>query len=556
MGANCPSAVPCLLRGCIDAFAAASHDDIKAHAAIVRTAKLGVRALATSLSHRESIRARTILQQSDVMVDVQLELALDQDPVAAACLLNKNFSTYAVLDQKDIPKETDEFLQCEGAMQRSSDVLPEASSKLLAIQLSSQLSTRSKKDDSLKRLLEDNSALRRKAFTCILDELQNCCVAGNPTILSGRTSIFLRAFSFLVLFGGSWKDEEIGNSFLLDRAMNVLSALRNAIFKDASEQSTVPGTSENDNYYQYLVCTYLLIHARVAITTGYKQGLLADAASKCLDRVFDNRSLSLKSDVFSSKIALLLKAHNGSEVLDVILHNLTERNCEFAAHDAAMDDGFSRTCEAACALSNLNSIIESGISVAAATEDLSALLQYIRTEGSFQQADEFVRSVLLDPKKSIKALCSDGICELFRSAVTNTKTNERNAVPCILPLALQSLSLKIDWRKDGTRLSQPLLESQYLLQTLFSLYFVDDKPSGSPFAIDPRDLPLKETLELVRILSEEHNVAPGIEAELQCLVEKLAPEISFQVDTALALERSASPNFTVYIGPSDPSLSL
>lgn len=544
MGANCPSAVPCLLRGCIEAFVAASDDNNKAHSTIVRTAKSGVRALATGLSRRESIRARRMLQESEVMVDIQLELAIGQDPIAVACLLNKNFSLYAVSDQKGLSKETDELLQCEGVTQRTSDTLSEASSRPMATPPSPHLSVRSK-NNSMKRLLEDNSAMRRKAFMCILDELQSCCVEGNPTILSGRTSLLLRAFSFLLLFGGSWKDKPFGDSFMLDLVMNSLSALWNATFKDVNDsgKSAVPGRSENDDYYRILVCTHLSMYARLALNAVDEQVVLIGAANKCLDRVFDNRSLSRKSDVFLCRIALLLKSHNGSGLLGMILQNLTESCCEFSVYETAMEEGFSMTCDAACALSNLDSIIEKGVLEAAATEDLSALLEYVPTEKSCQEANEFIQSVLVDPKKSIKALCSDGICELFRSAMTAIKTSERNAVPCILPVALQSLSLNIDWRKDGTRMSQPLLESQYLLQTLFSLYFVDDNSSESPFAIDPRDLPLKETLELVRILSEDHNVAPEIETELQRLVEKLAPEVSFQMDTASVLEKRSGEDF-------------
>ena len=79
MGANSPSAVACLVRGCMDAVTTEGATE-----SIIAIAKEAVRRLA-KLSPREAARIQGVLQSA--MLDVQLELALEHDTVTAACLL-------------------------------------------------------------------------------------------------------------------------------------------------------------------------------------------------------------------------------------------------------------------------------------------------------------------------------------------------------------------------------------------------------------------------------------------------------------------------------------
>jgi hypothetical protein len=124
------------------------------------------------------------------------------------------------------------------------------------------------------------------------------------------------------------------------------------------------------------------------------------------------------------------------------------------------------------------------------------------------------------------------MCDLVKAAVAAVKTQEGAAIPCVLPLQLQSLSLEIDWRKDGRRLSQLAIESQYILQLLYCMCFLEEVPT-SPFAIDPRDFPLAETLELAKLLLKQNRGISKTESELHHQIEQVAPEVSSQIDLAL-----------------------
>lgn len=482
MAANCPSAVPCLLRGCIDAIVATTSDGVKAHPAIANTAKAGVRSLA-SLSRREAVRARTVLQRSNVMVDVQLELAIEHDPVAAACLLNKHFSEYAKLNRST----------------------------------------------SLKHLLDDNPGLLKKCFTCILEAL---CESSTSKRLSGRTILLLRAFSFLVLFGGEWESGfQVFSSDLVENACKELRLLQGEIFKNATvEGDAVEPRTEKDTYYRYFMCLCLSMYARVAITNR-GEGSVRALTDKCLAVVFDGRSISLQSDVFASSIAYMLKARNSTGLFNVVV-DILANTAGISFHDESIQEGFLETCEVSRTLSYLDSIVENGMADAAAMVDSSSLLQYVQTEECYHRADHFIRSILKDPLKCRNVLHSNEMCDLIECAVTAVKTQKGTAIPCVLPLQLQSLSIKIDWRKDGRRLSQLAIESQYLLQLLYSLYFLQEVPT-SPFAIDPRDFPLAETLELAKLLLKQ-NRGNKIESELRHRIEQMAPEVSSQIDLALS----------------------
>lgn len=76
MGANCPAAIPALLRGCLDA----------------PNSRKSIIALA-SLSPRESSRIRTILRRDNLRPDIQLELALKDDVFEAALFLSEQLAS-------------------------------------------------------------------------------------------------------------------------------------------------------------------------------------------------------------------------------------------------------------------------------------------------------------------------------------------------------------------------------------------------------------------------------------------------------------------------------
>ena len=279
MASNCPSAVPALLRGCIDAYTIAMRDDTKAHTAIANTAKASVRKLA-SLSYRESIRVQSVLQQSKVMLDVQLEIALEHDPIVAACICNSYFS------------------QC--VFKATSD-----------------------------EWFEENPLLFSKCFTCFNNALSD------SRRIPGRSVVLLRALSFLSLVGGTWKrDHDLLTPTLIEDACKELVALRDEIFNKLSDTSSEkPPKSENDVLYRDFLCTCLSVHARA--TFSLEDGSSTkESIDKCLIRVFDLPSISLQSDVFLSKLTCLLKACRGNEVCHVILETLTKKSGSYVRDKA------------------------------------------------------------------------------------------------------------------------------------------------------------------------------------------------------------------------------
>jgi hypothetical protein len=488
MASNCPSAVPALLRGCIDAYTIAMRDDTKAHTAITNTAKASVRKLA-GLSYRESVRVQSVLQQSKVMLDVQLELALEHDPIIAASICNSYFS------------------QC--VMNATPD-----------------------------EWFEEKPLLFSKCFTCFNKALSD------SRRITGRSIVLLRALSFLSLVGGTWKRKhDLLTPTLIVDACKELVALCDATFNkliDASSEK--PPKSENDDLFCHLLCACLSVHAR-AILSLENGSSTKESIDKCLIRVFDLPSISLQSDVVLSKFACLLKANRGNEVCHVALEALTKKSGCYI-RDKALDEGFLETSRSICSSPNIDSIIERGITDAAAMVDSSALIQYVNIEGSYNELERFVRSILDDASKCSIAIRSDDVCDIIKSCITAVKMNQGSTIPFVLPVQLQALSLKIDWRKGESRMSQPALESKYLLRLLYGLYFYVEEPT-SPFVIDPRDLPLKESLELADTLVYDVAV---FKSELACLIEQVAPEVSSQISMS-PIDDTA---FTLGVEPSSP----
>ena len=527
MGANDPSSVPCLLRGCIDAFAGAT-DETRAHAAIVKSAKASVRALA-SLSRRESYRVRSTLQQANVMVDVQLELAIEHDLVAVACLLNEHLSHCAKICQDEMVN-TANHRQEDASTQFVSDTLSGTPYSRIRPYQSADSQIDRTKAVSLEVLLKDNVGLLRQSFTCLLNALDNF-VEPNP-IVSGQNILILRALSFLLLFGGTWESDSVEDmlgSNSLGQTAKKLVTLWDVIFPVTSDASEgIAPQSEKDHLFRLLVCACLITHARAACSTceddDYKQG-----TQKCLECLFEPRSLSLRSHVFVSRFAALLKLQDGASAYSLVLATLTGESS--TTRNEIFENAFLETCKVASSHLDLDSAIARGTTDAAATEDLSALLLSVELYESYNRIEELVRSILTDPMTCNKIVHSNLVGDLIQAAVVAV-TKHGVGIPHVLPIQLQSLALQVDWREVGTRRSQPSLESQFLLQLLYCLCFLEQEPS-SPFAIDPREFPLKEALHLCKSTVDHSHKLAHLGCRMKELIERLVPDVFSQTDLPL-----------------------
>jgi hypothetical protein len=527
MGANDPLAVPCLLRGCIDAFTSAT-DDARSHSSIANSAKASVRALA-HLSHRESHRVRSTLQRSKVMVDVQLELALGHDSIAVACLLNDHLS-HCVQVRQDELTNTADHRQGEASTQFASDSLSDISRSRIDAYQSTDSQIARTKATSLEALFKDNQSLLRQSITCILNAVGDL-VETNPSVF-GHTILILRALSFVLLFGGTWKSDSVNDmlgSNIIGVAAKKLVTLWSAFLSATSDKSDgITPKSENGQCFRLLVCACLITHARAA-SACQDDDLNIQDAKKGLEYMFEHQCISLRSKVFVSRCSALLKLRDGARVYSLVLETLTGETS--TTPDETLENAFLETCKVLSARLDLDSAIARGTTDAAAMEDLSALLLSVELYGSHNQVDELVQRILNDPLKCDEAIHSYRVDDLIQVAVVAVTKHERVGMPHILPLQLQSLALKVDWKENGRRTSQPSLESQFLLQLLYGMYFLHQEPT-SPFAIDPREFPLKEALHWCKS-TVDHRELAHLECRMKELIERLAPEVGSQIDLPL-----------------------
>jgi hypothetical protein len=527
MGANDPLAVPCLLCGCIDAFISAT-DDARSHFSITNSAKASVRALAR-LSHRESYRVRSTLQQSKVMVDVQLELAIGQDSIAVACLLNEHLSRCVQVRQDETANTADRRHEDASTQFASDSPSDTPYSRMRGYQSTDSQIDRTKAT-SLEALFKDNEGLLRQSFACILNAVGDL-VETNP-IVSGHTILLLRALSFLLLFGGTWTSDSVkdmlGSNSIGDAAKELVTVW-NAIFPVTSDANDgIAPKSEKDQCFRVLVCACLITHARAA-SACQGDDLNIQEAKQCFECIFEQQCISLRSNVFVSRFTKLLELQDGARAYSLVLETLTGETS--TTPNKILEDAFLETCKVVSSRLDLDSAIARGTTDASAMEDLSALLLSVELYGSYNRVEELVQSILNDPLKCNEAMHTDRVDDLIQAAVVAATKHERVGMPHVLPVQLQSLALKVDWREVGTRTSQPSLESQFLLQLFYCMCFLDQEPT-SPFAIDPREFPLKEALHLCKS-AVDHSVLAHLECRMKELIEKLAPEVCSQIDLPL-----------------------
>jgi len=450
MGANCPSAVPSLLRGCIDAYKIAT---AHSHSGISNAAKEAIQALA-DLSEREASRVRNILQQGAILVDLQLKLAICQDQLSALCLLLQHLSN---------PDET--------AAHRG-DLL-------------------------LKTHLERNPYLLILTLDFLKEEILSLECTGKDF---GRTCLLLCCWTWLIMHC------DISTVKTLSGHLSAFQKLGDKI-----EGSTLSNNVKHfEKVLSLFLCASLLTQARLLTSSVEQNQTVLEQCNAWVKKCFESRTRSVEYGTLVVRFACSLEHHDieaFSRLLQAKLRSdssLTEQNLDLPFK---LERGLLKGWESLKDIVSVETLLEDRLSLPL-TVDAAALIHFIEFANSetkplhfFIEKSKMHLSNMLK-KTDEKPTQTNGqrMAELITKAVAFFADQRGMNMPIVSPLQLECRAANVDLEKMKYQQTSDNLDWTAFYQVLYWFAFMD-VGANSLFDFDPRVLPLKEMLSFSRRIS-------------------------------------------------------
>jgi hypothetical protein len=564
MAANCPSSVPALLAGCMDAYRAAlAH----ANPSVANAAKKGALAL-TQLSATEKSRVSNALMEQGIMVDVQLQLAMTQqhDATAAACLLllhlavpddNDDDSSSSPSDQEapPVPVIAQEQNEKKKTRQSAGDTSSsdfrsreQRQDSSTTISSGSSSSAAQRKEPTLRQLLLKNPKLMQETLLFLKSQVSKIIThgrQGGPPIVWGRLCLLLKAYNWLLLLQ-MVPNSDIATSLLANMIPD-LEHLAQEIKSKAEtlESESVPEKSSLDGAFGLVLVATILTWARILTVPVPDSGAAVESrsASTLISGVMHacNPSISRQSDGLMWRLSCLVKRGDTFGLHTQLLQVLTntsgnERQAKNSFR--SIEAGLELFCEKATPENGCQETVPNSKNGGKEFLQvrLSALL--IEIQGEQQRDDVAVTSrikemlqIILSDDDSVDLvgiMHSDDVSKFVVDATVFLTEACALVVPMILPVQIETRGLKLDLgrRKEGDD-SLIREESRFLLQLLHAFEFLEQQPK-SPFVFDPRALPMKEILTMCKTLASGGK-ALFLNSRLHYLAEKHCPEVLLQM---------------------------
>lgn len=514
MAANCPIASSCLLRGCIDAYISGKkyqslvqhsslgeEDDIEEKAVnVIHTSVASAKALA-SLSRREACNVVRVLREcgNHVMSSLVLQILLDTDEVEAA-----SFIVEVISSSLDVPTTASNevnSVQVQNLANRCSLSLNQR------IIRSNQLHSESEVQDCTLRLdtspaeLFEDQTTTEAALSCMSKRIIQHSHTVEEQFCLGEASLYIRAYALLTYFMNIGESSKSGAIF--EDTISAIYILSKFIIQTATRTELAKETT-TDEFYTILLCATLFTIVQITVSTASFNAQTAEKACfECLQLIL-RHPISMKTAVVAARVASFVNTNDVRNLLRFSLQSTVNEVFEVSVEKKKMESDVCRW---------LSSRIDSGLLTLVENKVMSidyvlydaTLFIDMMSENDLEQSsglENFIRTVLDDPDKCCQMIKQSSVCDFIVGSAKLTCRKQAPHIPLVLPLALERLSRKL-WAEigDGKEVSSNF--TQFVLQLLYALSFLNEDPT-SPFVINPRSFPLKESLDFVDQLNSSN----------------------------------------------------
>lgn len=532
MGANCPASVASLLLGCIQAYQMAT---LHQNTPIANVAKQGVLALA-KLSPRETGRVIHKLQSSGIMYDVQLELAIQEpvlNPMAAANLLVKQI----ILSTCNTAASSIDPSVKSLRLERQQSAGEEAVDDFRKLGPDDDGPGAASLEPTLPSFLLKRPVLYQKALDFLVTQFQR--MSQMKRLPRGQLVLFLKAYCCLLFVACPPKTAKFNRSkCVYETALPSLQTLTDKILEmilQMGEKDELPPTSSMDSLVEHLYCAFLLSSARIfqglgedekAVETCQELNILLgelpcqsrrlQGFRQCIDAAIAEELPA----VMHAQVAVVVASHIvGSEVVPLI-----------ETFDD-MESGLQQVCTLLKPLSPVEPLEDGTVrDLASAVSSLMIRMDHPGNDDVKSILTTTLQTLLVSDKVLILPNLESDLMARFVSKASQRlfcgAAEESLMVPLVLSPSLERhgsmlLAATADLKEGGAK---------FLLQLLHVFEYLDAKPK-SPFALDPRSVPLKEALKASLLLHDQHFLS----TRLYELAHKHCIDVILQLERAQIL---------------------
>ena len=513
MAANCPAASSCLLRGCIDAYtlgrkyqsllqysSLGEEEDMDEKAVnIIHTSVASVKALA-SLSCREACNVVRVLREcgNQVMSSLVLKILLDIDEAEAASFIVEILSSSLAAPTTSTTASSNEVNPVRRQSLGKRRSLPLNQRMIRNYQLHSENEVQActlQLDTSHAELLEDE-IVTEAALSCMSRSIIQQSRTVEEQFCLGEASLYIQAYALLTYF---MNNEESSSKY--DSVEETISAIHtlSKFITQSSPRTGLAKETTTDEFYTILLCTTLFAIVQISASKdSFNTQTAEKACIECIQLLLLH-PVSMNTTVVAARIANYVNENNTMHLLRFSLQSTTF-NGVFAVSDEKITTE-SDVCQWLSSRfeSEVLELVQNKVmAIEYVLHDATVFVEKMSQMDSEQSSEleQTIQTILDDPDKCCQMVQQSTVCDFIRGSAQLTCRTQSPHIPLVLPLALEQLSRKL-WSDigDGKEgVSSNCM--QFVLQLLYALSFLDVDPT-SPFVINPRLFPLKESLDLV-----------------------------------------------------------
>ena len=519
MAANNPSATRDLLRGCIIAYklaekfisssttATTTHaDEGDMHTSNLSKAKdiiqISIKATErlSSLSPREALNIIRILREKNVMDGLVLSLLIrhDESIAAASFIVEKLSSSSSTPDTKTSPDITSPMFNANNT---ESDANSESAP-------TENISTsRLFKELENDKMLAENA--RRYISQRMIRLLETSKSKEGTSLREGN--LLIKAYTLLVYFIGIGAGSSAGSG---TKFVGDSIAAIGTVVDSASSIQDQPTKSSKYNVYKLSICAAIATCCKYPPISDSSKGSVmggpgVKACLECIPHLLLYPD-SIESVIFSARVAGFIVDSDAKSLLELVIETiLPEGNTTGCPmdEDVSKMSNVCRWLSSKVELESLDAIHSRGMTTTSLVHDPIVVAETMRRSDT-QNLNELAKKILLDPDICAKVIQHPHACILVQESVAMLVRRPEPHIPIVLPLTLERISQQLPWEEisisDGIKKSTNHVFSQFVLQLLYALQFFDRQPL-SPFAINPRLLPVKESLAFLDKSRQKYN---------------------------------------------------
>lgn len=257
------------------------------------------------------------------------------------------------------------------------------------------------------------------------------------------------------------------------------------------------------------------------------------AAKACLE-CFSSLLLhpeSIESAIFSSRLSGFLIDGNAKSLVSVVLETIfssSNSNGYQKEEDVPQITSVCHWLSAKIESDELKTMHSMGMSMTSFAHDPIVLAEAMcrSTTQTASELDDLVKSILSNQDTCAKIINISSAVTLVKESVAMLVRRPGQHIPLVLHLTLERLAQALPWKEvmNGIQESTSHVFSQFVLQLLYALEFLKHQPD-SPFVINPRSFPLKETLDLLDLSSQKDSSYKDLHTALKDLCSVHCPDI-------------------------------